>query len=94
MSTNIIPDYLINVPNIEHCSVRVIGDPAIFYIITADEGWYIHRDAGFETSENVWKTTTTLRADENPEILIIVPEAELPEDAEILGDVPTDTETM
>jgi hypothetical protein len=88
MLNNTIPEFLANVPNIEHCSIRTIGNPAIMYVITTDDGWYIHRNDGDEGTANIWKTTTAIRNDEDPAMLQIVPESELPPDAEILAERP------
>ena len=95
MSMNTIPEFLANVPNIEHCNVRTVGNPPIVYVITAHEGYYIHRNDGDEDNINTWKTTTSIRNDEDPAILVIVPESELPEGAEICGgETEPETETM
>lgn len=88
---NTILEYLANVPNIEHCNVRTVGNPPIVYVITTHEGYYIRKNDGDEATANIWKTTTSIRNDENPNILQIVPESELPEGAEICGGI-TNTE--
>jgi hypothetical protein len=82
------------IPNIEHCTVEEIGNPAVMYRITANEGWYIHLNNGIEDTANVWKTVVAINARIDMSIVQIVPESELPEDAEILGTVtpPTVTE--
>lgn len=89
MSTNTVPEFLANVPNIEHCSIRTIGDPAIGYVISTDDGWYIHRNDGDEETANVWKTATTIRTVEDPAILQIVPESDLPPGYEIWAKTPS-----
>lgn len=71
------------VPNIEYCTVEEIGDPLIFYRITTNDRWYIHRNDGDGETAKTWKTATMLRYDEDPAILQIVHESVLPEDAEI-----------
>lgn len=81
------------IPNIEHCTVEpMVG--GLMFRITAHEGWYIHLNDGPEDTANVYKGAVILRADRDFSTVEIVPESELPEDAEILGDVPNDTETM
>lgn len=81
------------VTNIEHCTVREVGNPVSVYVITCNDGWYIHKDDGIEENVNMWKTATTLRAVEDPAILTIVAEADLPEGAEICGTVGNETVT-
>lgn len=81
------------IPNIEHCTVEEIGSPAIGYRITAHTGWYIHLNDGNEDTANVYKGAVALLANRDFSQVEIVPESELPEDAEILGGEDTDTET-
>lgn len=85
MSNNTIPEFLANVPNIEHCNVRTVGNPPIMYVITTHEGYCVRYEDGIEETANIWKTTTTIRSNENPANLVILPESELPEGAEICG---------
>jgi hypothetical protein len=82
------------IPNIEHCTVTPVGNPAVMYRITAHEGWYIHLNDGDENTANIYKGAVVLMANRDFSEVEIIPESELPEDAEILGDVPNDTETM
>ena len=91
----IIPDFLANVPNIEHCSeIRAVGNPVRGYVITAEDGWYIHQDVGVEELANIWKKTTSIQVTADPSILVIAPESELPEGAEILGTTKPETEVI
>ena len=74
------------IPNIEHCTVRALGNPIIGYRIKSNEGWYIHLNDGDEEAENVWKTSVALSADFDFSIVQIVAESDLPEGAEIYSD--------
>lgn len=78
------------IPNINHCTVEGIGNPAFMYRIIAHEGWYIHLND--ESTENIYKGAVALRTDFDFTKVEIIPESELPEGAEILGDV-TEPET-
>lgn len=71
--------------NIEHCTVKPLGDPVVVYRIKADEGWYIHLNDGDEERENAWKTSVALSANYDFSLVQIVAEADLPEGAEIYG---------
>ena len=71
------------VPNIEHCTVRPLGNPVVVYRIKSNEGWYIHLNDGDEEAANAWKTSVALSADFDFSIVQIVAEADLPEGAEI-----------
>ena len=73
-----------DLPNV---TVRAIGDPAIAYRINTIEGYYIKLPS---YDENVYKTAAILNADYDFSTVQIIAEADLPEGAEILGDV-TDT---
>lgn len=73
------------IPNIEHCNVEPIGNPAIGYRISTHEGWYIRYDTGDEYLANIWKTTICPLANDDFTKVIIVAEADLPEGAEICG---------
>lgn len=75
------------VPNIEHCTVKPLGDPVVVYRINSHEGWYIHLNDGYEATANVWKTAVALKADYDFSKVQIVAEADLPADAEIRADV-------
>ena len=72
------------IPNIEHCDVTEVAGGRMFGIV-AHEGWYIHLNDGDESTANVYKGAVILRADRDFSTVEIVPESELPEDAEILG---------
>ena len=82
------------IQNINHCTVEEIGNPAIGYRITSNEGWYIHLNNGHEETANVWKGAVILLATYPFEQVQIVAEADLPADADICGGVkpPTVTE--
>lgn len=71
-----------DVPNIEHCYVRPLGDPVIGYRIEAHEGWYIHINNGIEETKNWWKTVIGVRTDFDFSLIDIRAEADLPPDAE------------
>lgn len=71
------------VPNIEHCDVRAVGDPVVGYRINSHEGWYIHVNTGLEETANVWKMAVALRADFDFSLVVILAEADLPPEAEI-----------
>ena len=71
------------IPNIEHCTITPVGNPAIAHRVHAEEGWYIHLNNGVEDTVNVWKTTVILRVDYDFSTVVIVAEADLPPDAEI-----------
>jgi hypothetical protein len=74
-----------DVPNINHCTVEEIGNPAVMYRITADEGWYIHYNNGVEDTALVYRTVVAFNARLDFSIIEIVSESELPEGAEICG---------
>ena len=71
------------IPNIEHCTVREIGNPVVMYRIQANEGWYIHCP---EHEENSYTTIVALLATYDFSTVQIIHESELPSDAEINGD--------
>lgn len=73
------------IPNIEHCTVTPVGDPAFAHKFVTNKGWYIHLDDGDEGTENVWKTVVILRTDYDYSQVIICAEADLPSDANICG---------
>ena len=75
------------IPNIEHCDVRPIGNPVLMYRVTAHEGWYIHLNDGVEDTVNVWKGAVGLLPTTDFSIVEIRAEADLPEGAEICGGV-------
>lgn len=81
------------IPNIEHCTVTPVGDPAIAYRITSHEGWYIHLHNGVEDTVNVWKGAVILSTRYDFSTVEIRAEADLPEGAEICGEN-TDNEVM
>ena len=61
-----------DVQNINHCTIEEIGNPIIFYRITSNEDWCIHRSEENEETNHVWKTVTMLRADEDPSIIQVM----------------------
>lgn len=71
-----------DIPNIEHCTVieRLNGT---VYMITANDGWYIHLNNGVEDTQNVWTTVVILYDDEDFSIVEIRAEADLPENDDI-----------
>ena len=75
------------IPNIEHCTVTPVGNPAIAYRINSHEGWYIHLNDGIEDTANIWKGAVILSTGYNFSQVEIRAEADLPEGAEIFGDV-------
>ena len=74
------------IPNIEHCTVTNFAG-GIAYKIVANDGWYIHLNDGDEETQNLWQTVKILRQDYDFSQVQIVAEADLPENAEICGDV-------
>lgn len=70
------------IPNIEHCNVEPIGNPAIGYRVSTHEGWCIHTTAH---EENEYTRAIAIRADYDMSTIEIVEIATLPEDAEIHG---------
>jgi hypothetical protein len=75
-----------DIPNIEHCTVTPKANGAM-YLIVANEGWYIHLNDGIEDTENLWKGAVGLSANYDFTQVEIRAEADLPEGAEICGDV-------
>ena len=68
----------------EHLSIiRTLGNPAYGYIVQTDDGYYIHTE---ELGENIYKTVTGIYSTDNLDAIVIIPESELPEGAEIWGD--------
>lgn len=70
------------IPNIEHCTVTLIGS---MYRIVANDGWYIHIIYGDEAVDNIYKGAVILQSTFDFSTVEIIPESELPEGAEILG---------
>lgn len=75
------------IPNIEHCTVEEFGNPVWMYRIISNEGWFIHLNDGIADAINAWKTAVALPDDYDFSIVEIRAEADLPEDAEIYGNV-------
>lgn len=61
-----------DIQNIDKCSVEEIGNPLIFYRITTNEDWLIYCNENDENVNNIWKTVTLLRVDEDPSIIQIM----------------------
>ncbi len=80
-----------SVYDLQNVTVEEIGNPAVMYRITSNSGYYIHIPSLHE--ELTYKTVVALLASFDFSTVQIVAEADLPEGAEICGDV-TDTETM
>lgn len=81
------------VPNIEHCTIYAIGNPAVMYRVTAGDGWWLYLNDGDEANANLYQKVKVLRADRDWSQLEVVAEADLPPDAE-LADKDTETEVM
>ena len=77
-----------DLPNV---TVIPVGDPVVMYRINSNEGWYIHLPSH---EDFVFKTAVALRPDYDFSTVQIVAEADLPADAEILGDDNNDHEIM
>lgn len=79
-----------DIPNIEHCTIEVIG--TIAYRIRTTEGWYIHLandPVGEDENGNptkLYRTVAILRTDYDFSTVEICAEADLPNNAEICGD--------
>ena len=78
-----------DIPNIENCTVTVIGS---MYRIISNEGWYIN--VNVDGNENLYKGAVILQSTFDFSLVTIVPESELPEDAEICGGTTPDVETV
>ena len=72
------------IPNINHCTVIEIGAPVSGYEIRANTGWYIHTA---KHKENVYTTIIIVPTSYNFSTIQIVAEEDLPEGAEIHGNV-------
>ena len=70
------------IPNINHCTVIVIGDPVVGYEIRANTGWYIHTA---NHKEKMYATIILVPSSYNFSTIQIVAEEDLPEGAEIHG---------
>ena len=81
------------IPNIEHCTVTPRLNGAM-YMITTNEGWYLHLNDGWEETAHDWKTVAILNADYDFSQVEIRAEADLPPDAIICGGEDDDTEIM
>lgn len=75
------------IPNIEHCTVEEFGNPVWMYRIISNEGWFIHLNDGIADAINAWKTAVALPDDYDFSIVEIRAEEDLPENAEIYGNV-------
>ena len=70
-------------------SIEPFGNPVVLYRIVMEEGYWIHKPS-FE--ENMWKTATSILANEDLTAIQIVATADLPEGAEQCGDTTTKPE--
>lgn len=75
------------IPNIEHCSIETVGNPAIGYTIISNDGWFIHLNDDDEDTVNIWKTAVVLGVNYDFSQVEICAAADLPEGAEICGNV-------
>lgn len=71
------------IPNIEHCTVEEIGNPALMYRIRTNEGWVIHLPT---YEDNVYSTVIALRNNYDFSTVQILPVSSLDGDYEINGD--------
>lgn len=80
-----------DIPNIEHCDIGTVGTS--YYRIFAHEGWYIHLPTNLPGEDEngnptkVYKTVAIFRTDYDFSTIEITAEADLPENAEIMGDI-------
>lgn len=80
------------IPNIEHCNVEPIGNPAVGYRISTYEGWCIHMEGH---NDNEYTRAIVIGANDPAISTIEILEiATLPEGYEIHGGDNTNTETM
>lgn len=70
------------IPNIENCNVEPIGNPAVGYRITANEGWCIHTANHAETE---FARVIAIPASYDMTTIQIVDVLTLPEGSEIHG---------
>jgi hypothetical protein len=78
------------IPNIEHCTVEPIGNPAIMYRIRTNEGWVIHLPS---YADNEYSTAIALLASDDFSVVEILPISSLEGDYEI-NDETTPPEIM
>lgn len=73
-----------DVPNVEHCEVKPVGNPPIGYRVNSLPGWFLHiiTDEEDETA-NHYKTAMLLNVNFDYSTLQIVSGDELPENAKI-----------
>lgn len=87
-----------DIPGIEHADVTAVG--TIGWRIVMHEGWYIHlqdHEPGFDENGNptkVYKGIAILWTDYDFSLVEICAEADLPDNAEILGGGNNDHEVM
>ena len=79
------------IPNIEHCEVREIGDPVLMYRILANEGWCIHIPAH---GENEYARLIAVRIDYDFSTVQIIDINTLGPEAEIHGGNDDNTDVM
>ena len=67
-----------------------VGTSGIYRVYT-EEGYWLHKPS---FGENIWKTATLVYPNEDLTLIQIVAEADLPEGAELCGDVTNPPEVM
>lgn len=78
-----------DIPNIEHCDVSAVG--AMGWRVSAHSGWYIHKSTTPDiedengNSKKVYHTFVAIHISEDLTGIEIIPESELPDNAEICG---------
>ena len=80
-----------SVYDLQHVTIEEVGNPAIGYRINTLPGWCIHLP---QHEELMYTTAVLLRADYDFSTVQIVSVNDLPEGAEICGDVNNDHEIM
>ena len=77
-------------------NVEQLGNPALMFTVTTENGYFIHQTTWDDNEDlsNVWKTVTGIYPDEDINTIIILAEADLPENADICGGVIPPTETI
>lgn len=62
--------------DLPHCNVEPVGEPVGSYVITTEEGWYIHLTK--RNPQNHYKTAVMLNANYDWSSIEIVAAADLP----------------
>lgn len=77
-------------------NVEQLGNPALMFTVITENGYFIHQTTWDDNEDlsNAWKTVTGIYPDEDINTIIILSEADLPENAIKCGNVtpPTVTE--